>query len=272
VTDFVTAPDGVKLAAHEFGNPTGPELLLIHGFAQCHLCWQPQIDSALARDFRIVAFDMRGHGDSDKPSDPRAYQGSDVWAKDIAAVIDGKKLKRPVIAGWSMGGRITRQYLMNFGDGRLAGLNFVGSLVVEDPSCRGPGSPAPLPASAPLGERLAAAVAFLDGCFAIKPSEADFRIALAYNMIVPEPVRDAIRGWSTDPAETVAKLRKVTVPTLISHGRKDALVLSQAAEKTAATIAGSEISWYDQCGHSPFCEDAPRFNRELAAFVARCQR
>ncbi len=268
---FVAAPDGVKLATYELGNSAGPELLLIHGFVQCHLCWRPQFDSALARDFRIVAFDMRGHGDSDKPSDPRAYQGSDVWAKDIAAVIEGRRLKRPVIAGWSMGGRITRQYLMNFGDSRLAGLNFVGSLVVEDPAHRGPGSPAPLPADAPLDDRLAAAIAFLDGCFAIKPSDKDFRIALAYNMIVPNAIRDAIRGWTTDPAETVAKLKKVTVPTLISHGRKDALVLPGAAETTAATIAGSKISWYDDCGHSPFCEDVPRFNRELAAFVKACQ-
>jgi pimeloyl-ACP methyl ester carboxylesterase len=270
--EFVTAPDGVKLATYEFGNLNGPELLLIHGFAQCHLCWVPQIKSELARDFRIITFDMRGHGESDTPSDPRAYQGSDVWAKDIAAVLDGRKLRRPVIAGWSMGGRITRQYLMNFGDSRLAGLNFVGSLVIEDPSCRGPGSPGPLPAGATLADRLAAAIAFLDGCFAIKPNETDFRMAVAYNMITPWPVRDAIRGWTTDPKETVANLKKVTVPTLISHGRKDALVLPKAAEMTAAVIAGSEISWYEECGHSPFYENAPRFNRELAAFVARCQR
>lgn len=269
---FATAPDGVKLAVYEWGNPQGPELVLIHGFAQCHLCWRPQIESELARNFRIVAFDFRGHGASDKPTDPKAYQGPSVWAKDIATVLDFKKLKRPVIAGWSMGGRITRQYLMNFGDARLAGINFVGSLVVEDPSCRGPGSPSPLPADAALGEQLAAMIAFLDGCFAIKPGEADFRMALAYNMIVTGPVRDAVRGWSTDPGETVAKLKSVKVPVLVSHGRKDALVLPKAAETTAATISGSKISWYDECGHSPFAEDPQRFNRELASFVSAAPR
>ena len=267
---IVTAPDGVRLATYEWGNPAGPELLLIHGFAQCHLCFAPQIDSPLARDFRIVAFDMRGHGASDKPDDPRAYQGSDVWARDIAAVIEGRKLKRPVIAGWSMGGRVTRQYLMTFGDGRLAGVNFVASLVLEKPEHRGSSVPR-MAADTSLKAQLESNIAFLDACFAIKPSEADFRLALAYNMLLPEPVRTAVRGWATDPDATLPALRKVKVPVLVTQGRKDIVVLPGAAEATAAAIPHARISWYDNCGHSPFCEDTPRFNAELSAFVRAAQ-
>jgi pimeloyl-ACP methyl ester carboxylesterase len=270
MTDFVTAPDGVKLATYEFGNPQGPELVLIHGFAQSHLCFARQFTSELARDFRIVTFDHRGHGASDKPDDPKAYQGAEVWANDVAAVLDARKLRRPVLVGWSMGGRVIRQYLMRFGDGRLAGVNFVGSLVIEDPGCRGPGGSRPPQLGMSLGEHIAAAIAFFDGCFAIKPSEAEFRVGVAYNMLVPLYVRQAIAGWSTDPVETVARLRNVRVPTLISQGRRDVIVLPKAAELAAATIPGSRISWYDDCGHSPFCEDAARFNRELAAFVTGC--
>ncbi|WP_158931537.1 alpha/beta fold hydrolase [Acidisphaera sp. S103] len=266
---YVAAPDGVRLAVYECGNPAGLELLLIHGFAQSHLCFAPQLDSELARHFRIVAFDLRGHGASDKPADAAAYQGGSVWARDVAAVMAAKRLRRPVLAGWSMGGRIIRQYLMNFGDNGVAGLNFVGSLVVEDPRARGPagGRPRP-PASAPLGVQLEAAIAFLDGCYAIKPSEADFRVAVGYNMLVPFHVREAIGGWSTDPTETIAALAKVRVPTLITHGRQDAIVLPLAAEMAAQAIPGARVSWFDACGHAPFQEDAGRFNSELAAFVA----
>ena len=270
-TSFATAPDGVRLAVYEWGNPAGPELLLIHGFAQCHLCFQPQVKSALTQDFRVVAFDMRGHGASDKPASPAAYQGKDVWAKDIAAVLDHAQLRRPVLAGWSMGGRITRQYLMAFGDARLAGINFVGSLVIEDPRHRGNTAVQRQSNGSSLGEQLETAIAFLDACYGIKPSEADFRLALAYNMLVPDPVRLAIRAWATDPAETVAALKKVKVPVLITQGRKDVVVLPAAAEATAAAIPQARISWYDACGHSPFAEDAPRFNAELGAFVKAVQ-
>lgn len=265
--EFVTAPDGVRLATYEFGNPAGPELVLIHGFAQAHLCFAPQFRGDLARDFRIVTYDHRGHGASDKPVDPAAYQGPDVWARDLTAVLDARGLKRPVLCGWSMGGRIIRQYLMAFGDRRLAGVNFVGARVVEDGASRGPNGPKLPRPGMTLAEQIDEAIAFLDGCFAIKPGEADFRVALAYNMLVPSHVRAAIAGWTTDPAETVAKLKAVTVPTLVSHGRKDSVTLPNAAETTASIIRGARISWYDNCGHSPFCEDAPRFNAELAAFA-----
>ena len=269
--DFVTAPDGLRLATYEWGNPAGPEILLIHGFAQAHLCFAPQFESELARDFRLVAFDHRGHGASDRPADPKAYQGGEVFARDLAAVLEARRLKRPVLVGWSMGGRITRQYLLAFGDARLAGINFVGSLVVEDPSCRGPDGPKLPPPGQTLVQEIEAAIAFIDGCFAIKPVEAAFRVALAYNMLVGADVRRAILGWPSNPAATIEGLKKVRVPTLITHGRRDTVVLPRAAERTAETIAGARISWFDQSGHSPFCEEPERFNRELAQFVRSCQ-
>ena len=50
----VRAPDGTRLAVYEWGKPQGPEVVLVHGFAQCHLCFEPQI-RALAGHCRVVA-------------------------------------------------------------------------------------------------------------------------------------------------------------------------------------------------------------------------
>jgi pimeloyl-ACP methyl ester carboxylesterase len=266
----VRAPDGTRLAVYEWGNPAGPEVLLIHGFAQCHLCFGPQIE-ALAPRYRVVAFDQRGHGESEQPADPAAYRGSRVWADDIAAVIAAKTLRRPVMVGWSMGGRVIRQYLMVHGDVHLAGINFVASLVVEDPRGRGPSGPKPLPETLSLAEEIEAAIAFADGCYGKKPSEAEFWRVLAYNMRVPAPVRRAIGGWSTEPAPTIEALKKVRVPVLITHGRADDVVLPLAVDFSLAAMPHAQVSWFDGCGHSPFAEDAPRFNSELTAFVDSCQ-
>lgn len=267
----VRASDGTRLAVYEWGKAAGPEVLLIHGFAQAHLCFAPQFESALADHCRLVAYDQRGHGASDQPRDPAAYQGGRVWADDIAAVMAAKRLERPVLVGWSMGGRVIRQYLMVHGDARLAGINFVSSQVIEDPSCRGPAAPKVPPEGQTLAEEIDAAIAFLDGCYGRKPTEAEFRRALAYNMKVPAAVRRAIAGWSTDATATIAALRKVRVPTLITHGRADAVVLPAAVDMTLAAIPHAEVSWFDGCGHSPFCEDVARFNDELMAFVHRCR-
>jgi len=267
----IRAPDGTRLAVYEWGKPAGPEVLLIHGFAQCHLCFEPQI-RALAQSCRVVAYDQRGHGASEQPADAAAYQGSRVWADDIAAVIDAKQLKRPVIVGWSMGGRVTRQYLMVHGDSRLAGINFVASQVVEDPSGRGPGAPKPWPEAPSLAEEIELAIGFIDACYGRKPGEAEFRRAVAYNMRVPGYVRRAIAGWSTPAAPTIEALRKVTVPVRITHGRNDAVVLPRTVDMVVAEIPHATVSWFDGCGHSPFAEDASRFNEEVLAFVKACQK
>jgi len=266
----VLTPDGVSVSVGEWGNPSGPEILFIHGQAQSVLAFNRQTESELARDFRIIAYDLRGHGLSDKPTDPELYQDSRRWADELAAVIAAKRLRRPIAVGWSMGGRVLRQYLVHYGDAALGGINFLATRPIEDPSVVGPASAAyHADTSRDLAGRIAANLAFLRACYAKPPDERDFSTAIAYNFMVPLEVRDAIAGWATDPTLVRDTFAKITVPTLVTHGRLDQLILPHAAAMTAAAIRGATVSWFDDCGHAPFYEDAARYNRELAAFVSR---
>jgi len=270
VFEQVTTPDGVRVSVGEWGNPAGPEILLIHGQAQSHLSFTRQFESDLARAFRLVAYDLRGHGLSDKPDHVRAYQDGMRWADEVQAVITAKQLRKPVVVGWSLGGRVLRQYLIHYGDAALSGINFLATRPIEEPSIVGPASHA-YHAAKPrdLAGRIATNLAFLRACYAKPPQEQDLLAAVAYNFMMPLSVRDALADWATDPAAVRAAFAKVTVPVLVTHGRRDALVLPQAAEMTAAAIKGATVSFYDECGHAPFYEDAERYNRELAAFAAR---
>jgi pimeloyl-ACP methyl ester carboxylesterase len=265
---MVSGADGVRIATYEWGNPDGKEILLVHGVAQCHLCFAPQIASDLAKEFRLVACDLRGHGASDQPQDVTAYQHHSVWADDIAAVLKAKGLRRPVAVGWSMGGRVLRQYLMRHGDGALGGINFVGSRVIEDPRAAGPATPAAQPLEQlTVAGRIEQAISFLDACYDKRPARSLYERALCYNMMVSAQVRKFTAGWHTDPDETIAALRKVRVPTLITQGMNDAIVLPVGARMIAEAVPHARISWYEDCGHSPFQEYPTRFNQELAAFV-----
>jgi non-heme chloroperoxidase len=98
------APDGVSIAVQDWGNPAGPEILFIHGFSQASLSWARQTSSELAKEFHIVTYDLRGHGNSDKPLEPEKYKESKGWADEVKAVMETAKLKRPVLVGWSYGG------------------------------------------------------------------------------------------------------------------------------------------------------------------------
>jgi len=155
----------------------------------------------------------------------------------------------------------------------LSAINFVATRPIEDPSIVGPASKVyHADTRTDLASRIAANVAFLRACYEKQPDARDFETAVAYNFMVPLAVRNAIAGWSTDPDAVRKAFAGITVPTLVTHGRRDALILPKAAEMTAAAIKGATVSFYDDCGHAPFYEDADRYNRELAAFVSSAWR
>src|ERR1700733_9493529 len=91
----VKTPDGLTISAQDWGNPAGPEILFIHGFSQSHLSWIKQVTSELAKDFHMVTYDLRGHGNSDKPFEPERYKDSKAWGDEVQAVMDATGLKRP---------------------------------------------------------------------------------------------------------------------------------------------------------------------------------
>jgi hypothetical protein len=117
------------------------------------------------------------------------------------------------------------------------------------------------------GQQIDQAIAFLDACYQIKPASRLYERALCYNMLAPFPVRDAITSWSTDVDATLAALRQVRVPTLITQGTHDVVVHPDTACAIAQAIPRAQLSWFEGAGHSPFQEDVPRFNRELVEFV-----
>src|SRR3954452_20768937 len=79
---------GLRPHVREWGRADGPPILFIHRWSQCHLAWSRQSESALADEFRLVAYDLRGHGMSEAPLAPEHYTDAGLWADDVAAIID----------------------------------------------------------------------------------------------------------------------------------------------------------------------------------------
>jgi len=92
--------DGVSIYYEVHGE--GPPLLLTHGYSSTSAMWHGQVD-ALARDHKLILWDMRGHGQSDYPDDPKAYS-EELTVGDIAAILDAVGAPRAIIGGLSLGG------------------------------------------------------------------------------------------------------------------------------------------------------------------------
>jgi pimeloyl-ACP methyl ester carboxylesterase len=124
-----TTSDGVKLHYVEEGK--GPAVILIHGYTgDADGNWVKNgIFGELAKNHRVIAVDMRGHGKSDKPHDPAMYAG-DRMPSDVLELMDSLKIRKAHIAGYSMGGGITGQLMARAPD-RFLSASFGGSGVRE---------------------------------------------------------------------------------------------------------------------------------------------
>ncbi len=106
-----TSFDGVELAIHEMGQ--GRPLLLLHGlFSDAHMNWIKfgHAEKLADAGFHVVMPDLRAHGQSDAPHDPKAYP-KDVLVKDISAIIDSFGWDEFDLGGFSLGARTTAKLL-----------------------------------------------------------------------------------------------------------------------------------------------------------------
>lgn len=261
---------GLALHVREWGNVHGPPIVFVHGWTQSQLCWARQTAGALAQDFRIVTFDLRGHGMSEKPLSAEHYGDARLWADDLAAVIEQVAPERPLLVAWSYGGFVVTDYLRAFGEAGIAGLNLVGGAVMLHPGFEhfGPGilENAGDACAADLPTNIAAICRFLRACTAEPLSAEDWSVALGSNMVVPAQVRQALLAREIDADDVLSEL---SVPVLVSHGRADAIVLPSMAEHALAVCERADASWYEDIGHLPFLEDPVRFDRELRELAGR---
>lgn len=99
--------DSAGVRIHYIDEGQGVPVVLVHGFAYpAHLQWRkPGLIAALAKDYRVIALDNRGHGRSDKPHDPGQYDVQ--MAEDVVRLMDHLHLDKAHVVGYSMGGFIT---------------------------------------------------------------------------------------------------------------------------------------------------------------------
>jgi pimeloyl-ACP methyl ester carboxylesterase len=261
--------DGLNLSVQTYGEVGNDEILFIHGFGQSRLSWSRQTSSSLIEQYRVVTFDLRGHGNLDKPDHAAAYASGEQWADDLHAVMETAGLRRPTLVGWSFGGFIIGLYLAKYGRERTAGINLVDAvtafslelefftqLFVELLTRL---------ASPDLSERATATAEFLTCCFATRPEVGAFEQMLVAAGMMPLIVTQGVlnvSGVGLDEAFTKSGRM------LVTYGAKDLLFQPPMSTRMQALNQGAQISLYPESGHAPFYDEPDRFNRELAAFIS----
>ncbi len=264
----VITDDGVELAVIDRG--TGPALVLVHGFGGAKEDFADHVD-ALARDHRVVAVDLRGHGESGGPEDEAAYS-LDRFASDLECVVDQLELANVRMLGHSMGGMIVRRLV-------LRDPTRFEALVLMDTS------PGPVPTMDAEIIDLGVQIAKEQGMDELKRVMDAFSPlgTPAYERCLrerPDYREFGDRKWAKlrqamytkmlievrDQPEQLDLMAAIPCPTLILVGEQDAPFLP-GSHAMAATIPGSELVVIADAGHSPQFENGELWFAELHRFL-----
>jgi len=282
-THFVTSSDGTLIAVEESGPSHGKPLVFIHGWSADSRVWFKQRLSTALRNYHIVTMDLRGHGYSGKPTDPRSYSDPNLLADDVNAVIQELHLHRPAVIGWSLGAGVIMEYLQKFGQSFISGVDIVDSLACPNATI------------AQQATMLLAADPFLPP-LASNDAPTNFAGMVAYSNLfasgsptsrgplTPEQqliLQDSMFGTPVFVRQNYIKgvgsaitanfgtlLASLTVPVLLQGTHNDPIFPQDLLiPLEAAIIRHPTVKFLESGGHIPMILFPEQFNRDLAEWL-----
>jgi pimeloyl-ACP methyl ester carboxylesterase len=254
---------------------TGRPVVLIHGWPLSGESWKAQVPALQEAGHRVITYDRRGFGRSDKPKTGYTY---DRLTDDLRAVLEALDLDDVTLVGFSMGGGEVARYFTKYGADKIRSVVFAAA--VPPYLLKTPGNPdGPLPATA-AAKMSAALTANQDEFYA--GFVTDFYTA-GDTLAVSEEQRQAaleLAGQASKIAalEAMASfantdfrddLAKVKVPTLVIHGDSDGVVpFEGSGARTHDAVAGSQLHVIAGGPHGINDSHTDEFNRVLLEFLA----
>jgi len=268
--EYIEVEPNVRLHITDAGE--GRPIILIHGWPLSDEMYEYQYNDLINSGFRAIGITLRGFGKSDKPYGEYNY---DVHVSDIKKILDKLDIKNGVLGGFSMGGAIAIRYASRDNGTHISKLALFG-------------------AAAPIWTQRD------DFKFNLPKSAVDDLIALNYKdrpMLLSNfakifsatetSLNEGIGVWLTGinlsassyataqclialrDTDLRADLAKITIPTLIMHGKKDKICSFDLAEQMKAILLNSHLVVFENSGHSLFLEETQKFNNELIKFAGR---
>lgn len=265
--------EDVRLHIEDSGG-SGRPVVLIHGWPLSAQAWQPQVSALRKAGFRVVAYDRRGFGRSDKP--PSGY-GYDTLADDLQRVMEQCGLQDATLVGFSMGGGEVARYVARHGESRLHSVVFAAAvtpcLMKSAHNPDGPLTPEKAQEKSAAFERDRGAyfeqftTAFFSADGVLQVTEAQRREAI---VLCEQSAQHAALACMESFATTDFRedLKKLTVPVLVLHGGSDAVVpFEGSGQQTHRAVPHSQLVKVNGAPHGLNVSHAGPFNDALLTFL-----
>ena len=254
----------------------GKPVVLIHGWPLSGRSWEKQTAALLAAGYRVITYDRRGFGDSDKPAFGYDY---DTLTADLHQLIGLLDLRDATLVGFSMGGGEVARYLGKYGSERVKKAAFVAAIppfLLKAPDNRlgVDGSVFEGIKQAIVGDRLAFLAGFLANFYNTDVLGgkliSDQAVQSSWNIASgasPKGSLDCVSAWLTDFRKDLAAIH---VPVLVVHGDADRIVpLAASAKRTHEAIKGSQLVVLEGAPHGLNWTHAEQLNRALLEFLGK---
>jgi 3-oxoadipate enol-lactonase len=251
-------PDGCRLYHELFGPPEGPHLILLEGLGGDIPGWRRNIPH-LAERYRVIGYDFRGNGRSDKPHGPIALT---TIAEDTIGLLDHLRIASTHAYGQSMGGMVGIELALTH-PARIRSL-----VLGATHGGRRRSTPVGLPGRVPKGRPYLALYA---EAFAREHPDH-----VAEDLHVggqnPQPLHSSRRLWeAVDGWDAWDRLQEIRAPTLVVHGTHDRLVSVENARRLARSIPGAELVLLEGAGHVFHSEQAEAADAAVLSFLDRVE-
>lgn len=243
--------DGVNIYYEEHGS--GPAVVLSHGYSATSQMWNGQLP-ALADTYRVITWDMRGHGQTDSPDDPAAYSEA-ATCDDLAAILRHLGIESAVIGGLSLGGYMSLAF-------NLAHPEMTRALMLFD---TGPGYKNPVGREAwNETARKRAEIFEAKGLDALGGS-AEVRVSTHRSA---KGLALAARGMLAQfDSRVIESLPYIAVPALVLVGDKDTPFLG-GTDYMAAKIPNARKVVIENAGHASNIDQPAAFNEAVLSFLS----
>ncbi len=262
----------INLSYNDYGK--GKPVVLIHGWPLSKEMWEYQLNDLVDAGFRVIKYDRRGFGKSDKPWTGYDY---DTLASDLNEIITGLNLEDVTLVGFSMGGGEVVRYFSNYNSNKVSKAILISSVVPG--MLKSDENPDGVPTKMFEGMMTSLKddrIGFLE-----EFGKAFFGIGLV-NHPVSAPLMQyylnleshasakATQECMTSFAYTdfISDLDKVNVPTLIIHGTSDKTVpIDATSGRAAKIIVNNTFIKYDGAPHGLFYTHKDKLNKDLIEFI-----
>ena len=263
---IIKGKNNAAIAVEDVGD--GQPIIFLHGWPFDHQMFEYQYNYFLPRGYRVIGIDFRGFGESDLVIEDYGY---DTFADDVKRILEELNIEEAILVGFSMGGAVATRYMARHEGFGIKKLILISAAVPQFAK-----KPAYL-----TGIKKSELTAMMEQIQIDRPKLIQDFIKKLFH----EKTYVSYKGWLTNLAlkassygmilsalamrdENVREdLEKITVSTLICHGKKDTVCSYEVVEEMTQMIPKTVVVPFRKSGHAIFHDETEKLNRTMLMFI-----